>query len=127
MEGNPDLIGLLAVDHHRLDALRYHGLGNVFAARAGKPSLSLHRGMPISSAISAAISMKGLRTSARSWDWSCPLVVMLRETERCGKRQGSPFACPELVVVGVFEFVVTTGLFVCCGCKGFRMGLSIVC
>ena len=30
-----DLVGLLAVDHHRLDAARHHRLGDVVAARAG--------------------------------------------------------------------------------------------
>src|SRR5262249_34451186 len=33
VNGDSDLVGLLAVDHHRLDALGDHGFGDVFAAR----------------------------------------------------------------------------------------------
>src|ERR1700730_4064397 len=33
MEGDSDLVSLLAVDLHRLDALGYHGFGDVVAAR----------------------------------------------------------------------------------------------
>src|SRR5438067_4314375 len=35
VDGDADLVGLLAVDHHRLDAARDHGFGDVMAARAG--------------------------------------------------------------------------------------------
>ena len=63
MDRDADLIGLLAVDHHRLDALGDHGLGDV--AGCGRcvtftfsPPL-----MPISSASSAGISTNGSGTS----------------------------------------------------------------
>ena len=104
MNRHADLISLLAVDHHRLDAFGDHGLGDVFAASAG----DFHSLAPGNSHLVGQLCRYFNERFRHQLDVHGivlgPIVVVLSQPVRGTHHVESLFGCAQLVQVR-FEFL----------------------